>query len=194
MRIAPFASLHFRNRAWPWPGGWVLAMIWCATQLSALAAEPKSERAARLGFEYDPKIREAAAAAKSPGGTLELEPPDPDVIRLPKYEVTERRIPLREDELLTPEGRVALAKKRYLTPMYQKVFGPLAAVASLLNNPLGGWNPNGPEAMAIYEDDLNLQRRKEMQGLVELATLAEQTKKEKAKASRGKAESEPPRE
>lgn len=153
-------------------------------------AAAQSTRVARLGFAFAPPAGDAARTGAQPSAALDLEPADPDVVRLPKYEVKERPIVLSEDELLTPEGRVALAKERYLTPMYRKVFGPLAAVASLLNNPLGGWNPNGPEALAIYYDNLNYTRRKELEDLAGIATLAEQVRKEKADATRRRSDAE----
>lgn len=148
---------------------------------SAQVAQP--ERVARLGFAYAPPDADVRAGAQ-PAAALDLEPADSDVVRLPKYEVKERPIVLTEDELLTPQGRVALAKQRYLTPVYRKVFGPLAAVASLLNNPLGGWNPNGPEALAIYYDNLNYQRRKELEELTGIAALADEVRKDKTEAAR----------
>ncbi|ACB76409.1 hypothetical protein [Opitutus terrae] len=167
----------------PW-----LAVALCGGMVSAttLAAEAQSERAARLGFRFDQQAHDAAVAAREKGGTLDLDPADPDVVRLPKYEVQERRIGLSENEMLTSEGRVALAKKRHLTPVYQKIFGPLAAVASLLNNPLGGWKPNAPEAMAIYEDNLALERRKEMADLAGLAAYADRVNQQKERTAKSR--------
>lgn len=115
-----------------------------------------------------------------------MDPPDADVLRLPNYRVTEDRVDLEEHRVLTPRGRVELAKKRYLAPMYQKTAGHLMALPSFLNNPLGGWSPNAPEAMAIYNDFENLRRKKEMAELTELARFADKATNPKAKKVRGK--------
>lgn len=190
MCAAPFptqALSPWANRGRPWLAIGLIGLAGLVVRPLALAEGTQSERAARLGFSYDPRVREAATAGRK-GDTLELEPPDPGVVRLPKYKVVERAIPLREYEMLTPEGRVELAKKRHLSPIYQKTLGPLAAVAALLHNPLGGWNPNTGEAMAIYEDNENLRRRNEMSDLSGIAEFAEQAKKIRAEGRRQRAE------
>jgi hypothetical protein len=117
--------------------------------------------------------------AKKKTGTpvaFEADPPPPGVVRLPKYVVREKGVALTEYELLTPSGRVEVAEKRYLSPMYRKTIGPLAALVSLVNNPLGGWSPNAPEAMALYEQDEAIRRNHEIEGLMDLAQLAEAAK------------------
>jgi hypothetical protein len=154
----------------------------------ATKAEAKqSGRAARLGFKYDPQAH-AAAATKKGGTALDLEPAEPGVVRLPKYEVVERPLVFTEDEMLTPQGRVDLAKKRYLAPIYQKTLGPLAAVAGLLANPLGGWNANTPEALALYYDDDMKRRNAEMRDLEDVAGLADAAKAVRAESRRRKTE------
>jgi len=153
--------------------------VTCTAEQINTAAEADNHKSVRLGFKFDQKAHEAAIAARPKAGTvwsISAEPADPDVVRLPKYVVTDDRILLEEHEVLTPKGKVEIAKKRYLTPMYQKTFGPLTAIASFLNNPLGGWSPNAPEAMAIYEDFENLRRKSRTAELTELADLAEQMK------------------
>lgn len=186
MRIIRFAkapaAVFVSGRFWLGVG-----LIAVALNAMVSAEETQNGRTARLGFRFDQQARDAAIAAEKKSGVLEDLPADADVIRLPKYQVTEQRIPLEEHELLTPQGRLDVAKKRYLTPLYQKTLGPLAAVASLLNNPLGGWNPNGPEAMALYEDNENLRRRNRINELSEIAGLAEQAKRIKAEPSRQRA-------
>ena len=64
--------------------------------------------------------------------------------------------------------------------------GPLAAVAGLLVNPLGGWNPNGAEAMALYEDNRAKQRNLRVNELTALGELADLAKKLKATPARHK--------
>jgi hypothetical protein len=138
------------------------------------AAEDSEQKLTRLGFAFDQHAHEVAVA------TTGVEPGPGkrgtgDVILLPKYYVSEKRLPFTDHEILTPQGRLELAKKTYLSPVYQKTFGPLSAVLSLLNNPLGGWHPNGPEAMALYDDAEQMRRNKEMKELVRLDTLVEKT-------------------
>lgn len=154
-----------------------------ATQVNG-AESSANETANRLGFHFDQKAHDAAVAARTKEGSAFLNVPvDPDVIRLPKYTVKDKKVWMTEGDMLTPQGKLEIAKKRYLSPVYQKTLGPLAAVAGLIHNVLGGWNPNGPEAMAIYEDNEALRRRNELADLAELAQLAEQSKKAEANAA-----------
>lgn len=166
-------------------------LAWNASVASTFAAEKQSERSTRLGFSFDQKAHDARVAAKErerKGAGFANEPLDPDVVRLPNYDVREQPIELEDDETLTAKGRLEVAKKRHLTPMYQKTFGPLSAVLGLLNNPLGGWNPNGPEAMALYEDAAQKRRNARMSELQDLAELAELAKTTKANAIKGKSD------
>jgi hypothetical protein len=153
-----------------------LLALGCLSLTAALGAESQREKTTRLGFVFDPKIREAALAAEQQRARsiFEATPADADVVRLPNYTVTDGRIPLEEHELLTPKGKVDVAMKRYVSPLYRKTLGPLSAVASFLNNPLGGWAPNTPEAMSLYADDENKRRRARVAELEDLATLAEE--------------------
>lgn len=148
------------------------------------AESSANETANRLGFHFDQKAHDAAIAARAKEGAAFLnEPVDPDVIRLPKYTVRDKKAWSSDFGMLTPEGKVAIAKKKYLSPMYQKTLGPLAAAAAFVNNVLGGWNPNSREAMAIYEDNEALRRRNEMSDLDGLAKLAERAEKAEASAA-----------
>jgi len=149
----------------------LIGSVWFGT-LSA--AEDAEQKLARLGFAFDSHAHEVAVAAaegepeKGKGGPS-------DVILLPKYFVTEKRLPFTEHEILTPRGRLELAKKTYLSPVYRKTFGPLSAVLSLINNPLGGWHPNGPEAMVLYEEAEQMRRNKDMKDLMQLDALHEKS-------------------
>jgi hypothetical protein len=142
------------------------------------AADDSEKKVARLGFAFDPKAHEAAVAAAANGESASENPGDDpsssDVLHLPKYTVTGKRVPFNERDTLTPKGKLILAKKTYLTPAYQKTLGPLSALASLIMNPLGGWQPNDPEAMSLYEDAEQKRRNTEMSELVHSATLSEQ--------------------
>jgi hypothetical protein len=108
--------------------------------------------------------------ARATGDTGVSDAPPVGILRLSKYVVTDERVRLEEREMLTSKGRLEVAKPRYLTPMYQKTLGPLIAVATLLANPLRGWTPNAPEAMALYEDDEQKRRNTEIKDLMDLAT------------------------
>jgi hypothetical protein len=113
-------------------------------------------------------------------------PTEPDVVRLPRYTVTEEPVPLEERELLTSKGRIDVATKRYISPIYGKTLGPLMAVASFLNNPLGGWSANTPEAMSLYADDEWKRRNARTKELNELAEFAEKVKRPAAKREKAK--------
>jgi hypothetical protein len=152
----------------------------------APASGPRSPKsAARLGFRFDQEAHDAAAK-NAPGTSIFLEPAEADVLRLPNYEVIEDPVNIREHRILTPKGWVELAKKRYLAPGYQKTLGQLMAVPTFLNNPLGGWSPNAPEALAIYADFEALRRKKEMAELTGLARFAEKAKNSKTQKPREK--------
>ena len=139
------------------------------------AAGGPEQKTARLGFVFDQHAHDVAAAGnadpedKNHGSGV----PSDDVIHLPKYFVTEERMPFTTREVLTPEGRVTLANKRYISPVYRKTLGPLAAVAALLMNPLGGWRPNDAEAMTLYEGDECKRRKMETAELMKLDALSE---------------------
>lgn len=176
MRARPLPSCLLRSPTPRHRPGALLALGLLTLSPPAFAETPAGDKLARLGFSYDPQVH-AAAVAKQAAGLLDTDPPPPGVVRLPKHRVISRSLPLNERDLLTPQGRIEVAKQRYLAPIYQKTLGPLAAVVSLLNNPLGGWNPNAPEAMALYEDDDQLRRRREVQDLSDLAALADAARK-----------------
>ncbi|HWL14122.1 MAG TPA: hypothetical protein VNR00_00875 [Opitutus sp.] len=154
-----------------------LTLIGATLGLPVRAAdEEQSPSIARLGFKFDQQAHDAAVAAEEKRRADLFGDAPPGVVRLPRYQVTEKGVPLTDDEMLTPKGKLEYAKKRYLAPLYQKTLGPLAAIATLLNNPLGGWAPNAPEAMALYEDEKQKQRNTRMGELTEIAALAERLK------------------
>lgn len=150
--------------------------MWCASAWSGAvqAAHASDKKLERLGFSFDQQTHDAAVAAAAARERADIgasDAPPPGVVRLPKYTLTERVL-LEERRTLTAKGRLEVAEKRYLTPMYQKTLGPLTAVASFLNNPImGGWAPNAPEAMALYEDGEQKRRNGEMKDLTDLAAL-----------------------
>jgi hypothetical protein len=179
-----FPSLHRRlTRSFRRPILGAALLLRIATSVDAEASG--NETANRLGFHFDQKAHEAAVAARAKeGGAFLNEPVDPDVIRLPKYTVRDKKVWSSDFSMETPKGRIEKAKKQYLSPMYQKTLGPIAAAAAFLHNVLGGWNPNTPEAMAIYEDNEALRRRNEMSELNGLSELAEKAKQSEASSKK----------
>ncbi len=143
------------------------------------AQEPAEDKVARLRFTFTPQARETAVAADNAASTDEQPAGEftaDDVLHLRKMIVTGRRQQLIERDLLTPKGRLDLAKKVYLTPVYEKTFGPLSQVAAYYTDFLaifGGWHPNDGEAMALYEDDAQKRRNTEMTDLMNLVRLGE---------------------
>ncbi|MEO6005424.1 MAG: hypothetical protein ABIZ04_16665 [Opitutus sp.] len=174
---------HFRFlRHWAQSLPRALLAVPFAMTVSAKTETTGIDAASRLGFRFDQIAHDAALASRAKdGGEIFLnEPVDPAVIRLPKYFVKERKEPVTENNVLTTEGKVERAKKRQLSPLYQKTLGPLTAVASLINNVLGGWNPNGREATALEDDSQGLRRKHEMSDLNDLNHIAEPASKAEA--------------
>lgn len=157
----------------------MIGLIWAGAIGPIRAGEPAEDKVAQLRFTFDPHAQETAVAAgkaaftdEQPTGEFTAD----DVLHLRKMIVTERRQQLIERDLLTPKGRLDLAKKRYLAPAYQKTLGPLSQVAAYYFNflaILGGWHPNDGEAMALYEDDAQKRRNTEMTDLISLARFGE---------------------
>lgn len=154
----------------PWTG-FVVCLTWIVWFGTPCAAQDPENKVARLGFKFDQRTHDAAVAAAKAASERDDRGPEvlaDGVIRLPKYYVNEERMPFNSRDILTPEGQLALAKKRYISPVYAKTLGPLSAVASLIMNPLGGWQPNGPEAMTLYKDEEQKQRNADMKALTKL--------------------------
>ena len=121
--------------------------------------------AARLGISFTPAPAkpELAAAAPAPG-----------TIALPRYIVREYREPLTEDIILSPKAALALAKDKYLSPLYRVTFGPLAQVATYYTNFLSlldGWHPNDAEALVLYRQDRRLEQLTELNDLIDLEMI-----------------------
>lgn len=150
------------------------ALAWGDSPL--LFAENNDSKASRLGFKFEQAAHDAAVAADRARAAASEDPVPPGVVRLPRYAVTTKAVP-PEDRMLTPKGRIALAERRYETDFYRAAIGPVEALASLINNPLGGWSPNAPEALALYEDEERLRRANEMSDLLGLADLADSVKR-----------------
>lgn len=128
------------------------------------------EIAARLS-EKMPKFTPSSPPVSAPASPIVQAPPpeirDADkprntIIRLDPYQVIEAKPPaFKERELLTPKGRLDVALKRY--PGLK--FG-------------GFWIfSNNGVALAMYEEDLAIERRKEMKELYSLASLPSEREK-----------------
>ncbi len=86
------------------------------------------------------------------------------------------RVKFKEHDILTGKGRLALAEKQQLTPLYRVTFGPLSQLAAYYfdwTSILGGWHPNQVEAMVLYRQEEDLRRQREMDDLIRLETLDE---------------------
>jgi len=102
------------------------------------------------------------------------DPLGPDqVILLPKYFIHDK-VPVFEPVeryQSDPKARVALAKKRCLSPIYMKTFGPLGQLIAYymsLINLLGGWHPNDGEALLLLDQEEHLRRVAEVDYLVSI--------------------------
>jgi hypothetical protein len=158
----------------------MIFFLWAGWVGSSGAAEEVEKKNERLGFKFDPQAHQAAvdnagkATTGSLPGDLEAASPADDILHLSKVVVTGKRIPFNDRDVLTPVGRLDFAKKTYLTPAYEKTFGPLGQLASYYFNflsILGGWHPNNAEALALYADADQKRRNIEMNSLLEVAAF-----------------------
>lgn len=159
----------------------VAVLIFCAScAATSYAAEQVETRNEQLGFKFDPQAHKAAVDKNSnlTIGTsleeIEAASPDDNILHLAKVVVTGKRIPFNARDVMTPSGRLDFAKKTYLTPAYEKTFGPLGQLASYYFNflsVLGGWHPNDAEALALYADADQKRRNTEMNSLLEVAAF-----------------------
>ena len=97
--------------------------------------------------------------------------PDPKVLKMAPLIVWGTRIPNGETEVLTESGKLEIAEKRYLSPLYRVTFGPLSQIAAYYLNfltILEGWHPNEAEAMTLYRQDERLERLRELDSLTRL--------------------------
>lgn len=103
-------------------------------------------------------------AARDPGPDR----PRNTIIRLPNYVVTEPKIKMpKERELLTPKGRLELALKRYPGLRFGNI----------------GFLRNDGIALMMYEEDLRLERMREMAELLSLLPASIQAKPEVKRSS-----------
>lgn len=118
-------------------------------------------------FRYEVRKPESDDAGEVPSVA-------PAPYRLPPYYVREKELRLKERELLTEHGKLLYAKKRFLSPSYQKIFGPLSQLAGYYLNFLslfGGWHPNDAEARVLMEQEERLERMRELSNLSRLESI-----------------------
>jgi len=117
------------------------------------AEEAQEEKTTdKLGYHYDPGVRETKGAPE----TVLVRSIEPPEVVMDRVLVTAKKLNLEPHEMLTPRGRMVEAKKKYLSPVYQKTFGPLTQLAGYYFNwlsILGGWHPNESEAYLFAEQD-----------------------------------------
>jgi hypothetical protein len=154
--------------------GFFLALATCApaapsdAPAEGGATSISSQSVARLGIKYNSTTPAAKAAV------VAVPPPEPifsETFFLPPFIVTDTRLKLKERDVLTDEGRLAVAEKKYITPLYRVTFGPLSQLATYYYNPLSvfnGWHPNEAEAMTLYREDETVRIQSEMDSLIRL--------------------------
>jgi hypothetical protein len=103
-----------------------------------------------------------------------LSAPDPDVVEMAPLIVWGTRAKLTEADVLTDQGKLDLAEKTYISPLYRVTFGPLSQIAAYYFNFLSilhGWHPNEAEAMTLYRQDERLKMLGEMDSLIRLESI-----------------------
>jgi hypothetical protein len=137
--------------------------------VAALSAQPAPSAAERLAIPYVPAPEQAPAAA----GDIT---PAAGVIVMPKFDVKDDRIRLDNEDVLTNQGILASAKKEYLSPVYQSVFGPIVQLGTYYLNflsLLGGWHPNDTEALLFYQQHERLRKMGEWDDVIRLSKLTD---------------------
>ncbi|HWA87381.1 MAG TPA: hypothetical protein VG710_14230 [Opitutus sp.] len=171
---AATSSMTAKRPRFPDRQSWLAVGVLCGLLARpALADDPPENRASRLGFKFDQQAHDATVAAEHKRAESASATP-PGVVRLPTFVVKQKNLTDHAHEFLTERGRIALAEEHTETPMYRAVIGPIEAVASLVHNVLGGWNPNAPEAVALEADYEQRRRNREMNDLLDLAALADE--------------------
>ena len=114
----------------------------------------------------------ASPSSTAPRNFGDNDLPGDDVVRLPRYEVRERPLPLlRERDLLTREGRVALVQKRH--PGLK--FGPLSRL-------------NLRRGLEMLAEEQQIERNREMSELIGFQRFVAATRRPSATPTRVAAE------
>lgn len=154
-----------------------LAGLLLGARLAAASAEPAAEPPPHDSLSARLAITLTSPAPRVAAGGAAAEPAAADdVVVLPKFDVRESRITLDERDVLTTRGLLAAAKQRHLSPLYQKTFGPLAALAAVYFNPLSllaGVRANDAEALTLYAQEERLRRIRDADALIDLTRLGD---------------------
>jgi len=154
-------------------------MVLAAASTRAIAAppdvvpEPKLSAHStldQLGFKFEAtkKTEDIPSIFTGPPPVVEME------ASLPNYEVIAPKLKLKSNDVATDKLRVEQAVNKYTSPLYRATFGPASQVAEYYFNFLSilhGWHPNEPEAMALREQDIELERMDEIKTLSRLDAI-----------------------
>jgi hypothetical protein len=134
-------------------------------------APSRSSVTAHLGIKFSPAAKDAPSAYAAP---QLLDSIFPVTVVLPAFVVQDPRVKLTEKEVLTDKARLALAEKRFLSPLYRATLGPLSQLAAYYfdwTSILRGWHPNEVEAMVLYRQEEELKQQAEMDRLLKLEAI-----------------------
>ena len=148
------------------PTGMILAL----GLVSAAWGDEPAPPATRLGIHFEPQ-----APAVSDNPILNPPAPPAGVVELPRFDVKEMPLRIDADELLTAHGQLDDAKRRFISPLYAKTFGPLAQLGAYyldFFSILGGWHPNDLEALVLYDQDRRLKRMQDFNDLIAVSKVA----------------------
>jgi hypothetical protein len=101
-------------------------------------------------------------------------PPDPGLVRMKPFIVTEKREKLSESDVLTDTARLKIAENKYTSPLYRVTFGPLGQIAGYYFNfltILQGWHPNEAESIVLYRQDERLGKLQDLDDLARIESI-----------------------
>jgi hypothetical protein len=162
------------------PGGSAQAparAITIAPAPASVAGQPTSGEKLRLSSVLARHVSAALPAWTPPPALLPetQPPPDPELVAMKPFFVRSTPVKLSETDVLTDSGKLELAEKRYISPLYRVTFGPLSQVAAYYFNfltILNGWHPNEAEAITLYREDERLQMLGDMDSLIRIEKIA----------------------
>jgi hypothetical protein len=132
--------------------------------------DPPIASISRLGFSFETPSRKIENLHPS---IFAYDPIGP-ILVLPTMRVAAKRVDLSKTEVLSNEGRVQFAVRKYTTPLYRVTFGPLSQIATYYFNfltILNGWHPNEAEAMTLYLEDDRIRILSEADNLIWLESI-----------------------
>lgn len=90
--------------------------------------------------------------------------------------ITASKVKLAPRDALSAKGRMQVAEKRYISPLYRTTFGPLSQIAAYYYNwpsIFTGWHPNEAEAMTLYREADRVRILSEVDNLVRLEMIGD---------------------